>query len=681
MLRYSIPTALAITIIVLLTGSVAAQSSRAMSFQGRLTDDSGAPLSDTVSLTFRLYDTETEGTAVWTQVHPEVGVTNGLFHVMLSEFTDAASVFDGTSKWLSIQVESDPEISPRSQIGTVAYAYRSTMSDTATYALASPTGTAGGWTDDATTVRLASAGDSIGIGVTDPSEQVEMSGNLRVGGKIIAGGTLNDCSGDLGFIGGGDSCIITGDATYSTVSGGRRNVINADYSMIGGGWENDIGLWGANEPAGNGIASGINNSVQYCDSGAFIGGGQENMVQGDWAIVGGGRKNRSEGDYCTVAGGFDNRVTFTDNFSTIGGGDSSYVSATCATIGGGHRNNISGDYGTVGGGELNLAQRSHATVAGGRSNNVIGTFGFIGGGDDNAIHGEGHWSAIAGGLDNFAYGPYAFVGGGYSNYVGTGEYTTIAGGYENQSYGSYSTVPGGAYNHADGNYSFAAGSYARADHNHSFVWSDGYNLSTFETTGSYQFLIRAHNGVGINGNTPMGALDITQDPDQVCLHFSNGSRDITWMPTHALQFGQWNDTTWTERMRISSDGYVGIGVTNPTYRLDCSGSIRCVSVNETSDGRYKHSVSQIDNALETVESMRGVTFEWNDEIEAKPGRQVGVIAQEVEEVLPEVVSTDAEGIKSVDYSKLTAVLIEAVKELKAENEDLRDRVNKLESEM
>lgn len=126
-------------------------------------------------------------------------------------------------------------------------------------------------------------------------------------------------------------------------------------------------------------------------------------------------------------------------------------------------------------------------------------------------------------------GTYAFIGGGCDNTT-SGAYATIGGGHTNQAYGDYGTVPGGANNEAGGDYSFAAGRYAKANHNNSFVWNDGYNLSSLETTASYQTLIGATNGVAINGNAPMASLDLSQDASLACLHFSNGTRDITWMP-------------------------------------------------------------------------------------------------------------------------------------------------------
>ncbi|MBN1506206.1 MAG: tail fiber domain-containing protein, partial [Sedimentisphaerales bacterium] len=59
-------------------------------------------------------------------------------------------------------------------------------------------------------------------------------------------------------------------------------------------------------------------------------------------------------------------------------------------------------------------------------------------------------------------------------------------------------------------------------------------------------------------------------------------------------------------------------------------------------------------------------------------KQIGVVAQEVENVFPEIVASSPAGYKSVDYTKLTAVLIQAVKELKAENDSLRSRLQALE---
>lgn len=132
----------------------------------------------------------------------------------------------------------------------------------------------------------------------------------------------------------------------------------------------------------------------------------------------------------------------------------------------------------------------------------------------------------------------------------------------------------------------------------------------------------------------------------------------------------------TARLYFNPTGNVGIGTTNPSYKLDVEGKVRADNVSD-SDARMKENVKTLEGALEKVTHLRGVSFEWKDP-QKDSGTQIGMIAQEVEQVLPELVSTDQEGYKSLAYSKLTCVLIEAVKELKAENDELRKRIAALE---
>ncbi|MHC4640962.1 MAG: tail fiber domain-containing protein, partial [Planctomycetota bacterium] len=89
-------------------------------------------------------------------------------------------------------------------------------------------------------------------------------------------------------------------------------------------------------------------------------------------------------------------------------------------------------------------------------------------------------------------------------------------------------------------------------------------------------------------------------------------------------------------------GNVGIGESDPAYKLDVDGDIRCVALHETSDVRLKTNVRQLTKVLDKVEKIRGVSFEWNEAAEsvgATAGdKHIGVIAQDVEKVFPELVS-------------------------------------------
>ena len=106
---------------------------------------------------------------------------------------------------------------------------------------------------------------------------------------------------------------------------------------------------------------------------------------------------------------------------------------------------------------------------------------------------------------------------------------------------------------------------------------------------------------------------------------------------------------------------VGIGKTDPAYTLDVDGTIYASGdLVAFSDERKKTNIEPIPNALEKVLQLRGVTF---DKIDGDDRRHAGVIAQEVEKVLPEVVYTDKDGMKSVAYGNVIGLLIEAIKEL------------------
>ena len=95
----------------------------------------------------------------------------------------------------------------------------------------------------------------------------------------------------------------------------------------------------------------------------------------------------------------------------------------------------------------------------------------------------------------------------------------------------------------------------------------------------------------------------------------------------------------------------------------------------TSDKRLKDNIKPIENALDKVNKISGVTFQWNEISQKETGKKdVGVIAQEIEEILPELVETRSNGYKAVDYPKLTALLIEAVKDLSNQVKELKNGV-------
>lgn len=102
------------------------------------------------------------------------------------------------------------------------------------------------------------------------------------------------------------------------------------------------------------------------------------------------------------------------------------------------------------------------------------------------------------------------------------------------------------------------------------------------------------------------------------------------------------------------------------------------TITENSDRRLKENIVPVENALEKISSISGIYYNDKNKSESPIERKVGVIAQDVEAVLPEAVSENLDGYKSVAYSRLTPLLIEAIKELKSENENLKARLTALE---
>jgi hypothetical protein len=116
-------------------------------------------------------------------------------------------------------------------------------------------------------------------------------------------------------------------------------------------------------------------------------------------------------------------------------------------------------------------------------------------------------------------------------------------------------------------------------------------------------------------------------------------------------------------------------------QINMTGDINMTGVvNSTSDRTLKTNIQPLSNTLGNVNKLRGVAYQWADQSKSQR-RQIGVIAQEVEEVYPEFVHTDEQGLKSVNYSQMVAVLIESVKELNAEIKALKAENNGLKTEL
>jgi len=143
-----------------------------------------------------------------------------------------------------------------------------------------------------------------------------------------------------------------------------------------------------------------------------------------------------------------------------------------------------------------------------------------------------------------------------------------------------------------------------------------------------------------------------------------------------LAFNYKTGGTDTEAMRITSAGNVGIGTTSPSYLLDVNGTARVTTLIETSAAKYKTNIQPLDSQLSKVTQLEPVTFDWINK--PNPKTNIGLIADEVEKIYPEFVSKTEDGeIEGIEYSKLTTVLIQSIKELKEIVDKQQEQINTL----
>jgi|GEM_PF-2510195 len=150
--------------------------------------------------------------------------------------------------------------------------------------------------------------------------------------------------------------------------------------------------------------------------------------------------------------------------------------------------------------------------------------------------------------------------------------------------------------------------------------------------------------------------------------FLNSSGDVANRP--GLYFSE-NGVNFNNLV-IRQGGRIGINTSNPAEALEVNGNIRCASLIQTSDARYKANVLPVTGALEKTLRLRGVSYDWNraafPEKKFSDRHQLGFIAQELREILPDAVSEDADGYLAVGYTAVVPVLAEAIEELKAQKD-------------
>jgi Chaperone of endosialidase len=242
-------------------------------------------------------------------------------------------------------------------------------------------------------------------------------------------------------------------------------------------------------------------------------------------------------------------------------------------------------------------------------------------------------------------------------------------------------------------YHYAGGYFGTINFGGGFFFGRAHR-GTSAAPGAVEFgdSLARFGGGGFNGEAytnPTGMIEMVAAEDWTPT--ANGTRLAFW----TTEIG----TTGPDfpRMVIDYNGFVGIGTLNqrPNDRLDVNGDVRvrtgCVKDGNgeqiagicPSDDRFKQDVVSYEDVLPRVAALRPVTFSWRADAFPErgfgPARASGLIAQEVEQVLPELVTTDEDGFKAVDYRELPLLAIQAIKELKERNDVLEQRLKALEA--
>jgi hypothetical protein len=195
------------------------------------------------------------------------------------------------------------------------------------------------------------------------------------------------------------------------------------------------------------------------------------------------------------------------------------------------------------------------------------------------------------------------------------------------------------------------------------------------TFGSTAVLNNTNSGTSALAQLQFRTANQTGTPF-IIHQFNNGAAvQLTNVANAAISIGT-NNTT---RLTITNGGGMGLGVTSPTNtagRFEASNDIVAFS---TSDKRWKNNIVKIDSPLEKISQISGVEFDWieDEPLHGNKGHDIGVIAQEIELVIPEAVQTRESGMKAVQYDKIIPLLIESIKEQQKQIDELKELVNKL----
>jgi hypothetical protein len=557
---------------------------------------------------------------------------------------------------------------------------------------------------------------NVGIGTNNPLVKLQVADSTVI---FSAEGPVNYSSSYLPFLGEGKRMIWYPDKAafrVGYVSGPLWDDANIGYHSMAFGndasapGESSVAFgWLSKASGSNSIAMGHNALASGYYSIAM---GENATATSLWAIATG--SSTANGVYSFATG----TSTADSGFATAIGNLSIASGHYSTAIG--YQSNSTGDYSTAIGvssatGEFSTAIGDHANAAG--TNSVaIGLYSSASGlhsiamGNNALASSE---SAVAFG-ESSSYGSHATAMG---NSFAYNYYTTAMGRSSASGFGStamgYLSIASGGYSTAMGNNVKAVGDNATSMGSFTIARSvNSLVIGTYNDTTDTNRLFEIGNGTAnnarknaitvlANGNMGIGNTDPSYPLDvfgHIRLRHNSGNNAGIWLNKsdnstktyvglHSDDYlGLWSSSNpfnggWGLLMN-TNNGRIGIGTATPSEALHVVGNIIASGTITPSDQRYKTNIQPINKPLEKLLSLNGVSYLMNrkafPEMHFDNGMQYGLIAQEVEKVFPEMVKTiDAKGYKGIDYVKLVPVLIEAIKDLKKENSQQQEQIDRL----
>ncbi len=595
-------------------------------YQGYLENSEAEPLNDTVDMSFVLYDEG--GSSLWSEIHQGVTVINGVFSLILGSSTP----FDDDSldgeRFLGITIGDDAEMNPRQRLTSSFFAMRAGVAD----AVATDSVDTESISDSAVTSEKIAVGsvtaDKIADGVTiTADERLKLKG-LGDGG-VDSNPTFNtvvveDQLNVKKRIKVGENSLYLGQSQTGT----DNSIYTDGGHLIIQDNDNNVGI-GTDDPKAKLDVEGIIKATSKPLPSTFF----SDFADGGIYMRYDNTVTDSGGEVGAFKGG-----DFTRLFLS---GDPTLINAT-----NGAGNVGIGQFVFGSGGSMTVREPEAKLHVYSSSNPNIKL---------QAPNGSSYQTfEMAVASCNGCFAPYAKNGDAVIRKLGS----------------SHNLLLNMPNNNNDGN------SY--------ITFGDDHNQRTMSVFNNGRIGIGTTNPkskLHVDGGLRAKKGDTNGDGSNVGYAF-DGDGD-TGMFAVGGEFVQNSDLHFKidhqARLVVRDNGNVGIGTTTPSCKLDVRGGDICRNGSPIkigfSDKRWKKDIKPLENSLEKVSKLEGINYKWNIESYPEMGfddkLQVGLIAQEVEQVIPELVTTNTKGYKSIDYDKITAVLVEAVKELKTQNDALK----------